>query len=62
MQANVHTNGGIVSTTDFTLTNGVFGAGRGYNITEQWRVYADYAAEISGEIYHNVNAGIQFSF
>lgn len=51
-----------VSTTDFTLTNGVFGAGIGYNITEQWRVYADYAAEISGEIYHNVNAGIQFSF
>ena len=41
---------------------GVFGAGIGYNITEQWRVYADYAAEISGEIYHNVNAGIQFSF
>ena len=55
-------SGGIVSTTDFTLTNGVFGAGRGYNITEQWRVYADYAAEISGEIYHNVNAGIQISF
>ncbi len=39
-----------------------FSAGRGCNITEQWRVYADYAEEISGEIYHNVNAGIQFRF
>ena len=41
---------------------GVFGAGVGYSITEQWRVYADYAAEVSGEVYHNVNAGITFKF
>lgn len=41
---------------------GVFGAGLGYNITDQWRVYADYAAEVSGRVYHNLNAGIQFRF
>ena len=41
---------------------GVFGAGVGYNITDQWRVYADYAAEVSGKVYHNLNAGIQFKF
>lgn len=41
---------------------GVFGAGLGYNITDQWRVYADYAAEVSGKVYHNLNAGIQFRF
>ena len=41
---------------------GVFGAGLGYNITDQWRVYADYAAEVSGRVYYNLNAGIQFRF
>lgn len=41
---------------------GVFGAGLGYNITDQWRVYADYAAEVSGRVYHNLNVGIQFRF
>ncbi len=41
---------------------GVFGVGIGYNINSQWRIYADYAAEISGEIYQNVNTGIQFKF
>lgn len=42
--------------------SGVFGAGAGYNITQQWRIHADYAAEVSGEVYHNVNAGITFKF
>lgn len=41
---------------------GVFGIGIGYNINSQWRIYADYAAEISGEIYQNINTGIQFKF
>lgn len=61
MQANVHTNGGSFDDRLYAHQRR-FGADIGYNITEQWRVYADYAAEISGEIYHNVNAGIQFSF
>ena len=41
---------------------GIFGAGIGYDITAKWRVYADYAAEVSGEVYHNINAGLQLKF
>lgn len=41
---------------------GIFGAGIGYDITSKWRVYADYAAEVSGEVYHNINAGLQLKF
>ena len=41
---------------------GVFGVGVGYDITKAWRVYLDYAAEVSSDIYHNLNAGVQFKF
>ena len=41
---------------------GIFGAGIGYDITSKWRIYADYAAEVSGEVYHNINAGLQLKF
>ena len=39
-----------------------FGVGVGYDITKAWRVYLDYAAEVSSDIYHNLNAGVQFKF
>lgn len=41
---------------------GVFGAGIGYSITEQWSVYADYAADVSDKVRHNVNMGVTFKF
>ena len=41
---------------------GVFGIGVGYDITKALRVYVDYSAEVSNEVYHNLNAGIQFRF
>ena len=41
---------------------GIFGIGAGYNITKQLRIYADYSAEVSNDVYHNLNAGIQLSF
>lgn len=41
---------------------GIFGVGAGYNITKQLRIYADYSAEVSNDVYHNLNAGIQLSF
>lgn len=41
---------------------GIFGAGVGYDIDRQWRVYLDYAADVSSEVYHNLNAGVQFRF
>ena len=42
--------------------SGIFGVGVGYDITKAWRVYLDYAAEVTGDVYHNVNAGVQFKF
>lgn len=41
---------------------GVFGAGIGYSITEQCSVYADYAADVSDKVRHNVNMGVTFKF
>ena len=41
---------------------GIFGIGLGYDINTDWRVYLDYAAEVSGDVYHNLNAGVQFKF
>ena len=41
---------------------GIFGVGLGYDINPDWRVYLDYAAEVSGDVYHNLNAGVQFKF
>lgn len=41
---------------------GIFGVGLGYDINTDWRVYLDYAAEVSGDVYHNLNAGVQFKF
>ena len=41
---------------------GIFGIGLGYDINPDWRVYLDYAAEVSGDVYHNLNAGVQFKF
>lgn len=31
---------------------GIFGVGLGYDINPDWRVYLDYAAEVSGDVYH----------
>ena len=42
--------------------SGIFGIGLGYDINTDWRVYLDYAAEVSGDVYHNLNAGVQFKF
>lgn len=42
--------------------SGIFGFGVGYDITKAWRIYLDYAAEVTGDVYHNVNAGVQFRF
>ena len=41
---------------------GIFGVGLGYDINPDWRVYLDYAAEVSGDVYHNLNAGVQLKF
>ena len=41
---------------------GIFGVGLGYDINADWRVYLDYAAEVSGDVYHNLNAGVQLKF
>lgn len=41
---------------------GVFGAGIGYSITEQWSVYADYAADVSDKVRHNVNMASRLNF
>ena len=41
---------------------GIFGVGLGYDINSDWRVYLDYAAEVSGDVYHNLNAGVQLKF
>ena len=42
--------------------SGIFGVGLGYDINPDWRVYLDYAAEVSGDVYHNLNAGVQLKF
>ncbi|MDY5583045.1 MAG: hypothetical protein SPF41_03725 [Candidatus Merdousia sp.] len=42
--------------------SGIFGIGLGYDINTDWRVYLDYAAEVSDDVYHNLNAGVQFKF
>lgn len=42
--------------------SGIFGIGLGYDINPDWRVYLDYAAEVSGDVYHNLNAGVQLKF
>ena len=41
---------------------GIFGIGLGYDINTDWRVYLDYAAEVADDVYHNLNAGVQFKF
>ena len=41
---------------------GIFGVGLGYDINKDWRVYLDYAAEVADDVYHNLNAGVQFKF
>lgn len=41
---------------------GIFGIGLGYDINKDWRVYLDYAAEVADDVYHNLNAGVQFKF
>lgn len=42
--------------------SGIFGIGLGYDINKDWRVYLDYAAEVADDVYHNLNAGVQFKF
>ena len=42
--------------------SGIFGIGLGYDINPDWRVYLDYAAEVADDVYHNLNAGVQFKF
>ena len=42
--------------------SGIFGIGLGYDINADWRVYLDYAAEVADDVYHNLNAGVQFKF
>ncbi len=42
--------------------SGIFGIGLGYDINTDWRVYLDYAAEVADDVYHNLNAGVQFKF
>lgn len=41
---------------------GIFSIGLGYDINTDWRVYLDYAAEVADDVYHNLNAGVQFKF
>ncbi len=41
---------------------GIFGIGVGYDISKAWSVYLDYAAEVSSDVYHNLNAGVKFQF
>ncbi|MBO5254244.1 MAG: autotransporter outer membrane beta-barrel domain-containing protein, partial [Opitutales bacterium] len=41
---------------------GILSIGAGYSFNENWSAYLDYAAEITSDVFHNINAGIQYKF
>ncbi len=40
----------------------IIGIGLGYDIARHWNAYFDYSAEISEDVYHNLNIGVKYKF
>ncbi len=40
----------------------IMSVGTGYSFNENWSAYFDYSAEITSDVFHNINLGVQYKF